>query len=186
MKPIEESFSVKKPDTIKIYPLPHMPVLKDLVPDLSLFFQQYASVDPFLRADPKKLEAAGDKELYQSKEDRAKLDGVYECILCACCTAACPTYWWNSVNGYLGPAVLLQAYRWIIDSRDGTTVERLKNLVDYELKLYGCKTIMNCTAACPKVWKEFWVMFLCLINLCCKHLNPGLAIARLKVMAAHL
>ena len=161
---IDKSVSPKT-GTIKVYPLPHMPVLKDLVPDMSLFYQQHASVDPFLRADRDLEVAAGEKELYQSIEDRKKLDGLYECILCACCSTSCPSYWWNSTNEYLGPAVLLQAYRWIIDSRDGASSERLQALVDHDLKMYGCQTIMNCTSVCPK------------------HLNPGEAIAKLKVMA---
>ena len=93
-----------------------LPVLKDLVPDMSLFYQQHASIDPFLRADPKLAAEAGDKEIYQSIEDRAKLDGMYECILCACCSTSCPSYWWNP-EYYLGPAVLMQAYRWVADSR---------------------------------------------------------------------
>jgi succinate dehydrogenase/fumarate reductase iron-sulfur protein len=96
--------------------------------------------------------------------DRSKLDGLYECILCACCSTSCPSYWWNSERDYLGPAVLLQAFRWINDSRDGASVERLQSLVDHDLKLYGCQTIMNCTSVCPK------------------HLNPGLAIAEIKRM----
>jgi succinate dehydrogenase/fumarate reductase iron-sulfur protein len=110
LTPINTSVSPKS-GTIKVYPLPHMPVLRDLVPDMSLFYQQHASVDPFLRADRDLEIAAGDKELYQSIEDRKKLDGLYECILCACCSTSCPSYWWNSTNEYLGPAVLLQAYR---------------------------------------------------------------------------
>ena len=134
-----------KDGAIKVYPLPHLPVLKDLVPDMSLFYKQHASVDPFLRADPKQEAAAGTKEIYQSIDNRAKLDGLYECILCACCSTSCPSYWWNSERDYLGPAVLLQAYRWIIDSRDGATEERLQSLVDHDLKLFGCHTIMNCT-----------------------------------------
>ena len=145
LTPVQKSFSPKD-GTIKVYPLPHMPVLKDLVPDMSLFYQQHASIDPFLRADPKLAAEAGDKEIYQSIEDRAKLDGMYECILCACCSTSCPSYWWNSENDYLGPAVLLQAYRWIVDSRDGATADRLQKLVDHDLKLFGCHTIMNCTS----------------------------------------
>merc|ERR1719157_331867 len=152
----------------KIYPLPHMYVLKDLVPDMGNFYEQYRSIEPWLQADDTidraepgakgmtKLEG----EFLQTKEDRAKLDGMYECILCACCSTSCPSYWWNS-DKYLGPAVLMQAYRWIEDSRDTSTEKRLANLDD-AFKLYRCHTIMNCTKVCPK------------------HLNPGAAIAQIK------
>jgi succinate dehydrogenase / fumarate reductase iron-sulfur subunit len=129
---------------VRIYPLPHMDVVKDLVPDLTHFYAQYASVKPWLRTET----PPPDRERLQSKEDRAKLDGLYECILCACCTTSCPSYWWNS-DKYLGPAVLLQAYRWIADSRDEDTGTRLDDLED-PFKLYRCHTIMNCTNACPK------------------------------------
>merc|ERR1711865_69904 len=159
----------------KIYPLPHMYVLKDLVPDMGNFYEQYRSIEPWLQADETidraepgangmtKLEG----EFLQTKEDRAKLDGMYECILCACCSTSCPSYWWNS-DKYLGPAVLMQAYRWIEDSRDSQTEKRLANLDD-AFKLYRCHTIMNCTKVCPK------------------HLNPGKAIASIKkkLAAAH-
>lgn len=131
-------------DTIKIYPLPHMPVVKDLVPDLTHFFAQYASIKPWLQTES----AAPDRERLQSREDREKLDGLYECILCACCSTACPSYWWNS-DRYLGPAILLQAYRWIADSRDEVTGERLDQLED-PFRLYRCHTIMNCAETCPK------------------------------------
>lgn len=142
----------------KIYPLPHMFVVKDLVPDMSNFYEQYRSIEPWLQPkDDKKL---GQGEYLQSKDDRAKLDGMYECILCACCSTACPSYWWNA-DKYLGPAVLMQAYRWIQDSRDGKKSERLKELDD-AFKLYRCHTIMNCSKVCPK------------------HLNPGKAIAFIK------
>jgi len=143
---------------IKIYPLPHMYVIKDLVPDLSNFYEQYRSIEPWLKSSGGKKE--GQAEYLQSKEDRAKLDGMYECILCACCSTACPSYWWNS-DKYLGPAVLMQAYRWIEDSRDDYTKERLEQLDD-AFKLYRCHTIMNCSKVCPK------------------HLNPGKAIAQIK------
>lgn len=135
---------------IKIYPLPHMSVVKDLVSDMSNFYAQYASVKPWLKADDDKDGdgASAGKERLQSEEDRAKLDGLYECILCACCSTSCPSYWWNS-DKYLGPAALLQSYRWIADSRDGATEERLADLDD-TFKLYRCHTIMNCTNACPK------------------------------------
>jgi succinate dehydrogenase / fumarate reductase iron-sulfur subunit len=129
---------------IKIYPLPHMEVVKDLVPDMSNFYAQYASVKPWLQTDS----AAPVQERLQSEEDRAKLDGLYECILCACCSTSCPSYWWNS-DRYLGPAALLQAYRWIADSRDEAQSQRLENLDD-TFKLYRCHTIMNCTKTCPK------------------------------------
>ena len=146
---------------LNIYPLPHLKVVKDLVGDLSTLYKQYESVEPWLKT------TAGEKtsvEIQQSQEDRAKLDGYYECILCACCSTSCPSYWWNG-DKYLGPAVLLQAYRWIIDSRDEDRKERLKKVAD-ELKLYRCHTIMNCTNACPK------------------GLNPAKAIAEIKKMLA--
>lgn len=143
--------------SIKIYPLPHMSVIKDLVPDLSNFYAQYKSIEPWMKT---RVPHSSGKEMHQSKEDRLLLDGLYECILCACCSASCPSYWWNS-DKYLGPAILLQAYRWIIDSRDQYTKERLAYLED-SFKLYRCHTIMNCTRTCPK------------------NLNPGMAIAKIK------
>lgn len=130
---------------VKIYPLPHQPVVKDLVPDLTNFYAQYASIEPWMKTD---TPAPPDRERLQSPEDREKLDGLYECILCACCSTSCPSYWWNSER-YLGPAVLLQARRWIVDSRDEGTGERLDDLED-PYKLYRCHTIMNCTNTCPK------------------------------------
>ncbi len=142
---------------VKIYPLPHMEVRKDLVPDLRHFYAQYASIKPWMQTQ---TPPPPDKERLQSKEDRSKLDGLYECILCACCSTACPSYWWNS-DRYLGPAILLQAYRWIIDSRDEATGERLDDLED-PFRLYRCHTIMNCARTCPK------------------GLNPGKAIAEIK------
>jgi succinate dehydrogenase/fumarate reductase iron-sulfur protein len=144
---------------VTIYPLPHMPVVKDLVPDLTRFYDQYASIKPYLQAAPK---TEGQREYLQSKEDRNLLDGLYECILCACCQTSCPSYWWNG-DRYLGPAVLLQAYRWIIDSRDTKRADRLAFLNDH-WKLYRCKTIFNCTSVCPK------------------GLNPAQAIANIKMM----
>ena len=144
-------------DPVTIYPLPHMSIVKDLVPDLSTFYTQYASIQPWLQPSTPRP-AAG--EFLQSKADRARLDGMYECILCACCSTSCPSYWWNG-DKYLGPAVLMQAYRWISDSRDGKTMERLAQLDD-AFKLYRCHTIMNCTNACPK------------------HLNPAKAIQHIK------
>ena len=141
---------------VKIYPLPHQKVVKDLVPDQKHFFAQYALIQPYLRTTT----PAPEKEWRQSPEDRAKLDGLYECILCACCSTSCPSYWWNE-DRYLGPAALLHAYRWVIDSRDEAKGERLDELED-PFRLYRCHTIMNCTQACPK------------------GLNPAKAIAELK------
>jgi succinate dehydrogenase / fumarate reductase iron-sulfur subunit len=143
---------------VKIYPLPHMEVIKDLVPDLSNFYAQHASIEPWLQTATPQPQG----EWKQSHDDRAKLDGLYECILCACCSTSCPSYWWNG-DRYLGPAVLLQAYRWLIDSRDEETGKRLDNLED-PFRLYRCHTIMNCAQACPK------------------GLNPALAIAEIKKM----
>ncbi|CAH1726783.1 hypothetical protein AGLY_011702 [Aphis glycines] len=142
---------------LKIYPLPHMYVVKDLVPDMKLFYKQYASIEPWLHTD---VTPANNKEHLQHTYDREKLDGLYECILCACCSTSCPSYWWNSEK-YLGPAVLMQAYRWIIDSRDKATAERLDKMRD-PFSVFRCHTIMNCTKTCPK------------------GLNPGRAIARIK------
>ncbi len=150
-KPIED---IK--GAVKIYPLPHMGVVKDLVPDLTHIYAQYASIQPWLQTQSPNPS----KERLQSPEDRERLDGLYECILCFCCSTSCPSYWWNP-DRYLGPAVLLQAYRWISDSRDEMTGERLDNLED-PFKLYRCHTIMNCTKTCPK------------------GLNPALAIAETK------
>lgn len=144
---------------VKIYPLPHMPVQKDLVPDLKHFYAQYASVKPWLQAESP---PPPDRERLQSKEEREKLDGLYECILCACCSTSCPSYWWNG-DRYLGPAALLQAYRWLIDSRDEATGERLNDLED-PFRLYRCHTIMNCARTCPK------------------GLNPAEAISEIKKM----
>ena len=142
---------------MRIYPLPHMPVVKDLVPDLTHVIAQYQSIRPWLQtASP----PPPDRERPQSIEEREKLDGLWECILCFCCTTSCPSYWWNSER-YLGPAVLLQAYRWIADSRDEKTGERLDELED-PFRLYRCHTIMNCTRTCPK------------------NLNPAKAIAEIK------
>jgi succinate dehydrogenase / fumarate reductase iron-sulfur subunit len=141
---------------VKVYPLPHMPVVKDLVPDLTNFYNQYAAIKPWLQNES----PAPERERLQSKQDRAKLDGLYECILCACCSTSCPSYWWNPER-YLGPATLLQSYRWIVDSRDEKTEERLDQLDD-AFKLYRCHTIMNCSKTCPK------------------SLNPAQAIAEIK------
>jgi succinate dehydrogenase / fumarate reductase iron-sulfur subunit len=130
---------------IRIYPLPHMPVVKDLVPDLSNFYAQYAAVEPWLKT---RTPAPPDAERLQSKEDQERIDRPAACILCACCSTGCPSYWWNS-DRFLGPAALLAAYRWIVDSRDEATGERLDQLED-PFRLYRCHTIMNCTDVCPK------------------------------------
>jgi succinate dehydrogenase / fumarate reductase iron-sulfur subunit len=144
---------------VKIYPLPHMLVVKDLVADMTNFYAQYASIKPWIQSQ---TPPPPDRERLQSVEDRAKIDGLYECILCACCSTSCPSYWWNSER-YLGPAILLQAYRWLVDSRDENTGERLDDLED-PFRLYRCHTIMNCTRTCPK------------------GLNPAKAIAGIKKM----
>lgn len=133
------------PGTIKIFPLPHLSVIKDLVADMRHFYAQYASIKPWIETQSP---APADRERLQSKQEREKLDGLYECVLCACCSTSCPSYWWNSER-YLGPAVLLQAYRWLVDSRDENTGERLDDLED-PFKVYRCHTIMNCTDTCPK------------------------------------
>ncbi len=143
---------------VQIAPLPHQAVIKDLIPDLSVFFAQYASIEPWLHTTTPEPQ----KEWRQSVEEREKLDGLYECILCACCSTSCPSYWWNGEK-YLGPAALLQSYRWLADSRDEATGERLDDLED-PFKLYRCHTIMNCAQVCPK------------------GLNPAEAIAEIKKM----
>jgi succinate dehydrogenase / fumarate reductase iron-sulfur subunit len=130
---------------VQITPLPHMEVIKDLVPDFTHFYAQYASIEPWLKTG---TATPPEAERLQSPEDRAKLDGLYECILCACCSSSCPSYWWNS-DRFLGPAILLQAYRWLVDSRDEATGERLNQLED-PFRLYRCHTIMNCANVCPK------------------------------------
>jgi len=148
----------------KIYPLPHMYIVKDLVPDMNNFYNQYRSIQPWLqRNDAKKV---GTQQYLQSVDDRKKLDGLYECILCACCSTSCPSYWWNG-DKYLGPAVLMQAYRWIIDSRDTQAAERLDKMRD-AYSVYRCHTIMNCTRTCPK------------------GLNPGKAIAEIKKLLGNV
>ncbi|MBP9752798.1 MAG: succinate dehydrogenase iron-sulfur subunit [Proteobacteria bacterium] len=157
IKPISE---VK--GAVTITPLPHMPVIKDLVPDLTNAYKQYASIRPWNQSDTHQFK----KERLQSEKDREKLDGLWECILCFCCSTSCPSYWWNG-DKYLGPATLLQAYRWIEDSRDEQKNERLLELND-SFKVYRCHTIMNCTNTCPK------------------GLNPAKAIAGIKKeLAAH-
>ncbi len=142
---------------VRIYPLPHLTVIKDLVPDLTHLVAQYQSIRPWLQTESA---ASPDREQPQSVEERDQLDGLWECILCFCCSTACPSYWWNGER-YLGPAILLQAYRWIADSRDEAAGERLDALED-PFRLYRCHTIMNCTRTCPK------------------GLNPAKAIAEIK------
>ena len=156
---IEASDSIR--GDVKIYPLPHMGIVKDLVPDLTNFYAQYASIKPWLQT---RTPAPPDRERLQSKEDQEKIDDPSACILCACCSTSCPSYWWNS-DRYLGPAALLAAYRWLVDSRDEATGERLDDLED-PFRLYRCHTIMNCTNTCPK------------------NLNPARAIAETKKMLA--
>jgi succinate dehydrogenase / fumarate reductase iron-sulfur subunit len=146
---------------IKVYPLPHQPVVKDLVADLTNFYAQYAAVKPWLQV---RTPAPPDRERLQSKSDQEKIDRPSACILCACCSTSCPSYWWNS-DKYLGPAALLAAYRWIVDTRDEAKGERLDALED-PFRLYRCHTILNCTEACPK------------------DLNPAKAISELKQMMA--
>jgi succinate dehydrogenase / fumarate reductase iron-sulfur subunit len=146
---------------VRIYPLPHLPVVKDLVGDLTTFYAQYAAVKPWLESQ---TPPPPDRERLQAKEDQEKIDTPSACILCACCSTACPSYWWNSER-FLGPAALLQAYRWIVDTRDESTGERL-DAVEDAFRLYRCHTILNCTQACPK------------------DLNPGKAIAEIKRMIA--
>lgn len=142
---------------LKFYPLPHLPVMKDLVPDLSHAYAQYEMIEPWIQADSA---IAPDKERLQSPQEREKMDGLWECVLCFSCSTSCPSYWWNS-DRYLGPATLLQAYRWIADSRDENKGKRLDDLED-PFRLYRCHTIMNCTNTCPK------------------GLNPALAIGEIK------
>jgi len=144
---------------VKVYPLPHLEVIKDLVGDLTNFYAQYASIKPWLETESS---APPDSERLQSEDERKLIDGLYECIMCACCSTSCPSYWWNS-DRYLGPAILLQAYRWLIDSRDESQGERLDALED-PFRLYRCHTIMNCTNTCPK------------------GLNPAKAISEIKKM----
>ncbi|PVV04592.1 hypothetical protein BB560_000905 [Smittium megazygosporum] len=143
-------------DEILIYPLPHLYMVKDLVPDLNYFYKQYTSIEPWLQ----RKDFPENKEILQSPKERDALDGLYECILCACCSTSCPSYWWNQ-DLYLGPAVLMQAYRWMVDSRDQFSAQR-STIFQNGMSLYRCHVIMNCTQTCPK------------------GLNPGLAIAKLK------
>ena len=152
LKPIEDIKGV-----VKIYPLPHLPMVKDLVPDLTVPYAQYHSIEPWLQTSSA---VPTDGERLQSEEERSRLDGLWECILCFCCQTSCPSYWWNGER-FLGPAILLQAYRWIADSRDEAAGDRLDDLDD-PFRLYRCHTIMNCTNTCPK------------------DLNPGQAIGKIK------
>jgi len=169
-------------NTYYIFPLPHMPIIKDLIVCMKHFYEQHKSINPFLIVNSffsfgsafqqasissyslslECIISVSDKENYQSKKDRFLLDGLYECILCACCSTSCPSYWWNK-DKYLGPAVLLQAYRWIIDSRDSGLFNRLSMLND-TYKLYRCHTILNCSQVCPK------------------HLSPAAAISNIKTL----
>lgn len=146
---------------VRIYPLPHMKVVKDLVPDLNDAFAQYTKIQPWLQNE---TPVSPDKERLQTPEERELLDGLYECIFCFCCSSSCPSYWWNS-DRYMGPAVLLQAYRWLVDNRDEMTDERLAQLED-PFSLYRCHTILNCTNTCPK------------------GLNPAKAIAEIRKLMA--
>ncbi len=148
---------------IKISPLPHMKVVKDLVPDLSIFYTQLGMIKPWLQSSSNNINET--QERIQTEEERQKLDGLYECVLCACCSTSCPSYWWNG-DQFLGPAALLQSYRWLVDSRDEAKKERLEYL-DEKYKLYRCHTIMNCAKTCPK------------------GLNPSKAIAGIKEMIAN-
>lgn len=156
LKPIEDVSGA-----VKVYPLPSMPIVKDLVPDLTNFYAQYAAVKPWLQAQ---TPPPPDRERLQSKDDQERINTPSACILCACCSTSCPSYWWNA-DRFLGPAALLQAYRWIVDSRDEAKGERLDELED-AFRLYRCHTILNCTQACPK------------------DLNPGKAIAEIKKLIA--
>jgi succinate dehydrogenase / fumarate reductase iron-sulfur subunit len=146
------------PSTVVLKPLPGLPVIRDLFVDMTGFFKQYHSIKPWLvNADP-----PPERERLQSPEARDELNGLYECILCACCSSACPSFWWNP-DKYVGPAGLLQAYRFLVDSRDQASGERLDDLQD-PYRLFRCRTILNCTDVCPK------------------GLNPALAIGKIKEM----
>ena len=143
---------------IQLRPLPGLPIIRDLIVDMTQFFNQYHSVKPFVVSD----NPAPERERLQTQEERKELDGLYECILCACCTTACPSFWWNP-DKFVGPSGLLNAYRFIADTRDTRTNERLDNLND-PYRLFRCHTIMNCVDVCPK------------------HLNPTRAIGKIKEM----
>ncbi|XP_053987697.1 succinate dehydrogenase [ubiquinone] iron-sulfur subunit-like [Hylaeus volcanicus] len=155
----------QSPKPIVVYPLPHSYVIRDLITDMEEFLKQYQNIEPFLKR-PGEENFLGLRQILQSPKDRDKLNGLYECILCGCCTFACPPYWWLG-DKFLGPATLLQAYRWIIDSRDMGHKERLSKLRDF-YSVYRCHTIFNCTKTCPK------------------GLNPGKAIAQIKRLLAGL
>ena len=148
-------------DPIVLKPLPGLPVIRDLIVDMTQFFKQYHSIKPYLQSD---IYASPTKERLQSPEEREELNGLYECILCASCSTSCPSFWWNP-DKFVGPAGLLQAYRFIADSRDTATGERLDNLED-PYRLFRCHTIMNCVDVCPK------------------HLNPTRAIGKIKELMA--
>uniref|UniRef100_A0A1C8XRS4 Succinate dehydrogenase [ubiquinone] iron-sulfur subunit n=1 Tax=Dasya binghamiae TaxID=1896963 RepID=A0A1C8XRS4_9FLOR len=152
-----KTFNLSSKLFLTIYPLPHMYIIKDLVSDLTNFYNQYRLIKPWLVQSEKNYSK---QEYLQSKFDRLELDGLYECILCACCSSSCPSYWWN-YDKYLGPAILLQAYRWIIDSRDMHTSKRL-NFLNHKFRLFKCHIILNCSNSCPK------------------NLNPAKAIGLLK------
>jgi succinate dehydrogenase / fumarate reductase iron-sulfur subunit len=141
---------------VHVYPLPHMPVIRDLVPDLARFFAHYHAVEPWLQAP----ETGPAQERRQSPAQRERLDGLYECILCACCSAACPSYWWNAET-FPGPAALIQAHRWVEDSRDNARAARVARAAE-PMGMFGCRQILNCTKVCPK------------------GLNPAKAIAELR------
>lgn len=166
-KPIKESITNGK---IKIYPLPHMEVIRDLVTDLTHFFEQHREIRPYLMKNDDAALKQSKVEQHQSREDRRRLDGLYECILCACCSTSCPSYWWEGAQDdkFLGPAALLNAHRWISDTRDDFQADRLRQLAEADLKVYGCHQIMNCAVVCPK------------------NLNPGLSIARMKDLSVQV
>jgi succinate dehydrogenase / fumarate reductase iron-sulfur subunit len=145
-------------EPVELRPLPGLPIIRDLIVDMSQFFKQYHSVKPYLVNETPPPE----KERLQSPEDREELNGLYECILCACCSTSCPSFWWNP-DKFVGPAGLLQAYRFLADTRDQSTSERLDNLED-PYRLFRCHSIMNCVDVCPK------------------GLNPTLAIGKIKEM----
>ncbi|MBB5020022.1 succinate dehydrogenase / fumarate reductase iron-sulfur subunit [Chitinivorax tropicus] len=151
---ITDVATLKQP--IELRPLPGMPVVRDLIVDMTQFFNQYHSIKPYVQND----EPAPQRERLQSPQDRKELDGLYECILCACCSTSCPSFWWNP-DKFVGPAGLLAAYRFIADTRDRATSERLDNLED-PYRLFRCHTIMNCVDVCPK------------------ELNPTRAIGKIK------
>ncbi|XP_018563236.1 succinate dehydrogenase [ubiquinone] iron-sulfur subunit-like [Anoplophora glabripennis] len=158
-------YKIKPKGTTKIYPLPHMYVIKDLVVDFNKFLEQHSRIKPYLIRKSK--EQPGTTQYLQSIKDRESLDGYIECILCACCATSCPEYWWHGhtkkPNDFLGPAALLHAYRWIMDSRDHATADRIKQLTNY-YNIYRCHQINNCTSCCPK------------------RLAPGVAIANLRLL----